>query len=116
MAAVDGREQDAALRALGDVEAYTTAIKALVLRETLRLVEGQGAGPTSSIAKYAMVTLLRRAHTENLRLTGRIAMLEESDPAVFQPYFDAPAELIGGGTPEIQLTVIASMILGLPRK
>ena len=77
---------------------------------------GTGAGPTSSIAKYAMVTLLRRASTATLGLTGRIAMLEESDPAVFQPYFDAPAELIGGGTPEIQLTVIASMILGLPRK
>ncbi len=116
MAEVEGPEQDAALRALGDVEAYTTAIKAMVLRETLRLVEGQGAGPTSSIAKYAMVTLLRRASTATLGLTGRIAMLEESDPAVFQPYFDAPAELIGGGTPEIQLTVIASMILGLPRK
>ncbi len=42
-------------------------------------------------------------------------MLEDSDPAVFQPYFDLPAELIGGGTPEIQLTVIASMVLGLPR-
>ena len=55
MAEIDGPEQDAALRALGDVEAYTTAIKAMVLRETLRLVEGQGAGPTSSIAKYAMV-------------------------------------------------------------
>ncbi|WP_123024231.1 acyl-CoA dehydrogenase [Mycolicibacterium stellerae] len=116
MAAIDGQEQDAALRALGDVEAYTIAIKAMVLRETLRLVDGQAAGPTSSIAKYAMVTLLRRAHTATLSLTGRIAMLEESDPAVFQPYFDAPAELIGGGTPEIQLTVIASMILGLPRK
>ncbi|MFY9919311.1 MAG: acyl-CoA dehydrogenase [Mycobacterium sp.] len=116
MAEIEGPEQDAALRALGDVEAYTTAIKAMVLRETLRLVEGQGAGPTSSIAKYAMVTLLRRAHTATLALTGRRAMLEESDPAVFQPYFDAPAELIGGGTPEIQLTVIASMILGLPRK
>ena len=77
--------------------------------------EGQGPGPTSSIAKYAMVTLLRRALTATLGLTGRIAMLEESDPAVFQPYFDAPAELIGGGTPEIQLTVIASMVLGLPR-
>ena len=61
MAEIEGQEQDAALRALGDVEAYTTAIKAMVLRETLRLVEGQGAGPTSSIAKYAMVTLLRRA-------------------------------------------------------
>ena len=42
-------------------------------------------------------------------------MLEKSEPAVVQPYFDAPAELIGGGTPEIQLTVIASMVLGLPR-
>ena len=31
-----------------------------------------------------------------------------------QNHLDAPAELIGGGTPEIQLTVIASMVLGLP--
>lgn len=59
--------------------------------------------------------LLRRASTASLSMTGRLAMLEDSDPAVFQPYFDLPAELIGGGTPEIQLTVIASMVLGLPR-
>ena len=115
MAEIDGPDQDAALRALGDVEAYTTAIKAMVLRETLRLVEGQVAGPASSVAKYAMVMLLRRASTASLSMTGRLAMLEDSDPAVFQPYFDLPAELIGGGTPEIQLTVIASMVLGLPR-
>jgi len=115
VAAVDGPDQDAAVRALGDVEAYTTAIKAMVLRETLRLVEGQPPGPTSSIAKYAMVMLLRRASTATLGLTGRIAMLEESDPAVIRPYLDIPSELIGGGTPEIQLTIIASMILGLPR-
>ena len=57
----------------------------------------------------------RRAWTATLGLTGRIAMLEKSEPAVVQPYFDAPVELIGGGTPEIQLTVIASMVLGLPR-
>lgn len=116
IAAIDSPDQDAALIALGDVEAYGTAIKAMTLRETLRLVEGHGAGATSSIAKYAMVMLLRRASTATLSLTGRMAMLEESDPAVFQPYFDLPAELIGGGTPEIQLTVIASMVLGLPRK
>jgi alkylation response protein AidB-like acyl-CoA dehydrogenase len=115
MAQIEGPDQDAALRALGDVEAYTTAIKAMVLRETLRLVEGQSAGPTSSIAKYAMVVLLRRASTATLGLAGRIAMLEESDPAVIRPYFDMPSELIGGGTAEIQLTIIASMILGLPR-
>jgi alkylation response protein AidB-like acyl-CoA dehydrogenase len=108
-------DRDAALQALGDVEAYATAIKALVLRETLRLVEGQSAGPTSSVAKYAMVLLLRRAATATLALTGHLAMLEESDPAVIRPYFDMPSELIGGGTAEIQLTIIASMILGLPR-
>jgi alkylation response protein AidB-like acyl-CoA dehydrogenase len=115
VAAIEGPDQDAAVRALGDVEAYATAIKAMVLRETLRLVEGQSPGPTSSIAKYAMVMLLRRASTATLGLTGRIAMLEESDPAVIRPYLDIPSELIGGGTPEIQLTIIASMILGLPR-
>lgn len=115
MAGIEGPDQDAALRALGDVEAFTAAIKAMVLRETLRLVEGQAPGPTSSIAKYAMVMLLRRASTATLGLTGRLAMLEESDPPVIGPYFDMPSELIGGGTPEIQLTVIASMILGLPR-
>jgi 3-oxochol-4-en-24-oyl-CoA dehydrogenase len=115
VAAIEGPDQDAAVRALGDVEAYTTAIKAMVLRETLRLVEGQSPGPTSSIAKYAMVMLLRRASTATIGLTGRIAMLEASDPAVIRPYLDIPSELIGGGTPEIQLTIIASMILGLPR-
>ena len=111
-----GPDRDAALQALGDIEAYTAAIKAMVLRETLRLAQGQAAGPTSSIAKYAMVTLLRLASTATLRLTGDAALLEESDPAVIGPYFDMPSELIGGGTAEIQLTVIASMILGLPRK
>ncbi len=116
VAAIDGPDRDAALQAIGDVEAHTTAIKAMVLRETLRLMEGQVAGPTSSIAKYAMVMLLRRAWTATLGLTGRVAILEDSDPTVIGPYFDMPSELIGGGTAEIQLTVIASMILGLPRK
>ena len=115
MAEIEGPDHEATVRALGEIEAHTTAIKAMVLRETLRQVAGQGAGPTSSIAKYAMVMLLRRASTATLGLTGRLAMLEDSDPAVVKPYFDMPSELIGGGTAEIQLTVIASMILGLPR-
>ncbi|TGD84556.1 acyl-CoA dehydrogenase [Mycolicibacterium sp. CH28] len=116
MADADGPDHDAILQALGGIEAHTTAIKAMVLRETLRLVQGQGPGPTSSIAKYAMVMLLRRASTATLGLTGRLGMLEDSDPAIIGPYFDMPSELIGGGTAEIQLTIIASMILGLPRK
>jgi alkylation response protein AidB-like acyl-CoA dehydrogenase len=115
LAATEGPDREAALVALGEVEAHTNAIKALVLRETLRLVQGQAAGPTSSIAKYAMVLLLRRAATATLGLTAPLTMLEDTDPPVMGPYFDMPSELIGGGTPEIQLTIIASMILGLPR-
>lgn len=115
VAGIPGPDQDAALRALGEIEAFATAIKAMVVRETLRLVEGQAAGPASSIAKYAMVMLLRRAATATLGLTGRLAMMEKTDPEVIRPYFDMPSELIGGGTSEIQLNIIASMILGLPR-
>jgi len=115
MAELDGPDQDAVLRALGELEVYSNALKALMTRETLRLVEGKGPGPASSIAKVAMSTLLRRAATATLA-TSRSAMIQDPDSARFGTYFHMPAELIGGGTAEIQLTVIAQMILGLPRK
>jgi alkylation response protein AidB-like acyl-CoA dehydrogenase len=43
-------------------------------------------------------------------------MVDDPDAAVVEPYLHLPAELIGGGTREIQLNIIAQMILGLPRK
>jgi hypothetical protein len=43
-------------------------------------------------------------------------MVADSEPAAVEPYLRLPAELIGGGTREIQLNTIAQMILGLPRK
>ncbi|MCV7228406.1 acyl-CoA dehydrogenase [Mycolicibacterium komossense] len=115
LAAIDGPDRDAVVRSLGEIQSYTSALKALVTRETLRLVEGGKPGAASSIAKVAMSTLLRRASTAMLAHTGRSALVEDSDPEVFVPYFHQPSELIGGGTAEIQLTVIAQMILGLPR-
>jgi alkylation response protein AidB-like acyl-CoA dehydrogenase len=111
-----GPDRDDALRALGELDAYTNAIKALGVRETIRLLDGQASGPASSIAKVAMNVLLRRTFKATLELTGRAAMVADSDPAVVQPYLHLPAELLGGGTREIQLNIIAQMILGLPRK
>uniref|UniRef100_UPI000AE77BC5 acyl-CoA dehydrogenase family protein n=1 Tax=Mycobacterium avium TaxID=1764 RepID=UPI000AE77BC5 len=73
-------------------------------------------GPASSIAKVAMNVLLRRTSEATLQLTGRLARAADSAPAVVEPYLHLPAELIGGGTREIQLNIIAQMILGLPRK
>jgi 3-oxochol-4-en-24-oyl-CoA dehydrogenase len=103
-----------AVREVGELDAYANAIKALGVRETIRLLDGQASGAASSIAKVAMNVLLRRTFDATLGATGRLAMTE--DPSVVTPYLRVPAELIGGGTKEIQLNIIAQMILGLPRK
>ena len=116
LASQPGPDRDDALRELGELDAYANAIKALGVRETIRLLDGQESGPASSIAKVAMNVLLRRTFQATLQLTGQTAMVADSDPAVVQPYLRLPAELIGGGTREIQLNIIAQMILGLPRK
>lgn len=104
------------LAALGEADAYANAIKVLAVREVMRLLDGQAAGPASSIAKVAMNVMLRRTFKATLDFTAPAALVEDSDPAVVEPYFHLPAELIGGGTKEIQLNIIAQMILGLPRK
>jgi hypothetical protein len=85
-------------------------------RETIRLLDGQAAGPASSIAEVATAVLLRRTAAHTLAAAGPLAMTDECDPPVVAPYLQLPAELLGGGTAEIQLDIIAEMILGLPRK
>jgi 3-oxochol-4-en-24-oyl-CoA dehydrogenase len=109
-------DPDPVLHAIGEIDAYTNALKALGVRETLRLLDGQAPGPASSIAKVATNVMLRRAAELTLGLTGPLALEQDSQPAVVGPYLDLPAELIGGGTTEIQLNIIAQLILGLPRK
>ncbi|WP_118913839.1 acyl-CoA dehydrogenase [Mycobacterium shigaense] len=116
LAAQPGPDRVDALRALGELDAYTNAIRALGVRETIRLLDGQASGPASSIAKVAMNVLLRRTFEATLQLTGQVAMVDDVEAAVVEPYLHLPAELIGGGTREIQLNIIAQMILGLPRK
>jgi 3-oxochol-4-en-24-oyl-CoA dehydrogenase len=116
LASEPGPDRDDALLALGELDAYTNAIKALGVRETIRLLDGQASGPASSIAKVAMNVLLRRTFEATLRLAGKLGMVADSTPAIVEPYLHLPAELIGGGTREIQLNIIAQMILGLPRK
>ncbi|MEO3756956.1 acyl-CoA dehydrogenase [Mycobacterium sp. B14F4] len=116
IAATPAEDRDDVVRELGELDAYANAIKALGVRETIRLLDGQASGAASSIAKVAMNVLLRRTFAATLGATGRLAMTADSDPSVVQPYLRVPAELIGGGTKEIQLNIIAQMILGLPRK
>lgn len=111
-----GPDQGTVLSALGELDAYSNAIKALGVRETIRLLDGQSAGPASSIAKVATSIMLRRTFKATLELAGPVAVVEQSEPAIVAPYLRLPAELIGGGTRQIQLNIIAQMIMGLPRK
>ena len=116
LAGQDRPDHSRVLAALGEADAYANAIKVLAVREVLRILDGQAAGPASSIAKVAMNVMLRRIFKATLELAAPSAMVEDGEPAIVEPYFHLPAELIGGGTKEIQLNIIAQMILGLPRK
>lgn len=116
LAADDRPDHTRVVTALGEADAYANAIKVLAVREVLRLLDGQAAGPASSIAKVAMNVMLRRTFKATLELAAPSALVQDAEPAIVEPYFHLPAELIGGGTKEIQLNIIAQMILGLPRK
>lgn len=106
------------LAALGDADAHATAIKVLAVREVMRLLDGQAPGPASSVAKVAMNVMLRRTFAATLDLSAPAGLLESGDvdgTSLIEQYFHLPAELIGGGTKEIQLNIIAQFILRLPR-
>ena len=110
--AVDG---DALRLALGTIRAQTNAIAALGLRDTLGRLAGHAPGPAASIGKVATTRMLRENAALTLQLAGRSALVGGNQPAVRQELL-MPSELLGGGTVEIQLNIIATMILGLPRK
>ena len=111
-----GPDRDVIRRALGEIRAGSNAIGALAVRDVLGRLAGHGPGPASSIGKVATAIIVRRVTATTLDLTGRAAMVGgPAQPAVLASLF-MPAEVIGGGTMEVQLNIIATMILGLPRR
>ncbi|WP_308205368.1 acyl-CoA dehydrogenase family protein [Mycolicibacterium insubricum] len=92
-----------------------TPSNALNLRETLSRLSGHGPGTATSVAKVATGRVLRRIGTAALELAGPAALVDAPGDTAVAHLFQLPAELIGGGTMEIQLNIIATMILGLPR-
>ncbi|TQS42024.1 acyl-CoA dehydrogenase [Cryptosporangium phraense] len=105
-----------AIAALGRTAAYGNALGALTLRETLRRLAGQQPGAGASVAKVASAQLHRDAADQTFALGGPEAAVRSGGPAdVARLELGAPAQLIGGGTVEIQLNVIAERVLKLPR-
>ncbi|WP_328394825.1 acyl-CoA dehydrogenase [Nocardia sp. NBC_00416] len=105
-----------AVRTLGRISARGAAISALNLRETIRRLDGQPVGPATSIAKAAASMLHTDAAAAALNLIGPAAALGAALSEPVHHELDIPTWIIGGGTLEIQLNTIATLVLGLPRK
>ena len=116
LATTPGADTDAVTLALGDVRAQSNAIAALGVRDTIGRLEGHLPGPASSIGKVATALIVRRISALALDLSGRAALVGGPEHPAVDQSLTMPAEVIGGGTIEIQLNIIATMILGLPRK
>jgi alkylation response protein AidB-like acyl-CoA dehydrogenase len=111
-----GVDRDDVVRALGEIRAATNAVAALGLRDTLNRLAGHSPGPATSIAKVATGVILRRIGTAAMEFAGRTSLIAGPEATAVAHTLQLPAELIGGGTMEVQLNIIATVILGLPRK
>ncbi len=104
-----------AIEALGQIVAETTGVAALNYRESVRQLHGDLFSPGASVVKVASAELSRTTAAISLDLIGPEASLRQAPADVVSNEMFVPAFLIGGGTVEIQLNVIAERILGLPR-
>ena len=117
-------DPDAAmLRELGALHADTEVLRLLCHRMLAELERAGGVGPQSSVVKVAYSELLARVADLGLRVRGLDAQLErpmtlgvhyESTDWLVD-YLNSWAWTISGGSNEIQRTIIAERMLGLPR-
>ncbi|MEV6278921.1 acyl-CoA dehydrogenase [Nocardia sp. NPDC051832] len=111
-----GTESEAQ-RVLGRNTAREMSVAALNLRAALTRLHRPGStdAAATSIRKVFHAMAQRESSRALLSVLGPLGSIDSDQAPYAIDYLGLPAVLIGGGTLEIQLTVIAQRILGLPR-
>jgi len=106
---------------VGRLTAWQNATEAMARRGLLQRLSGMQPGAAGSVLKLMSSLIgadIRRAAVAWAGPAGAVINSETHDGSrdgAAEAYLSVPATLVGGGTSEIQLNVIAEQVLGLPR-
>ncbi|MFC4606001.1 acyl-CoA dehydrogenase family protein [Rhodococcus kronopolitis] len=112
-----GSTREEVVKVLGRNTARELSVGAMNLKAVLHRLHGteDATGAATSVQKVFHAIAQREGSDAMIRLLGPRGLVSSEELPYVVDYLGVPAVLIGGGTIEIQLNVIAQRALGLPR-